>query len=110
MSVSISVIDCFYGKPATGMSVRLDRNVEGAWTEQGRDRTDNYGCIREWSELPLARGTYRLKFDLDDYFSSLGIAPLYPDVTIRFRIPDQDHLCHISLLVTPAAYFTYQQN
>jgi 5-hydroxyisourate hydrolase len=110
MSVSVTVVDCFYGRPVIGMSVRLDRDIDGSWIEQMRNQTGNDGCICEWSNSPLARGLYRLEFDLDGYFTSLGIAPLYPVVTIRFRIPDPNHLCHISLLITPSAYFTYQQN
>jgi 5-hydroxyisourate hydrolase len=92
------------------MSVRLDRDIEGTWIEQLRDQTDGEGRICDWLGLPLDRGAYRLEFDLDAYFSSLGVAPFYPVVTVRFRIPQPSNPCHISLLITPTAYFTCRQN
>jgi 5-hydroxyisourate hydrolase len=108
MSVLVRVINCTYGRPAVGVPVRLERDIDGAWVEQERDLTDDEGCISQLGNAGLARGIYRLEFDLDSYFFSLGIAPFYPAVSIRFRMTDPTRPCDISLLITPSAYFTFQ--
>ena len=110
MSVSVHVFDAMYGRPTIGMNVRLDRDLDGTWIEERRDQTDEGGSISDWVNAPLARGSYQLEFDLDGYFSSLGVMPFYPVVTLRFRVLDPVQSHGISLLITPYAYFTYQQN
>ncbi|HEY3734339.1 MAG TPA: hydroxyisourate hydrolase [Streptosporangiaceae bacterium] len=110
MSVSVRVFDAMYGRPTIGMAVRLDRDLDGSWVEEKRDHTDDDGRIRHWANVPLARGAYQLEFDLDGYFSSLGVMPSYPVVALRFRVLDPGQSHDISLLITPYAYFTYQQN
>lgn len=105
----VSVTDCLNGQPAIGMSVRLYRRVDGTWLERRRDRTGEDGRISGWSDLPRINCAYRLEFDLDEYFSSLGVASLYPGITIDFRITDITYSRFIFLLVTPSSYFTYQR-
>jgi len=109
MSVSVHVIDGVYGRAVIGMSVRLDRYIDGSWIEQLRDKTDDDG-LSGGPSASLERGVYRLELDLDGYFSSLGITPFYPAINIVFRIGDQNYSHRISLLITPSAYTTYQQN
>jgi 5-hydroxyisourate hydrolase len=108
MTVSVRVIDGTYGRPATGVSVRLDRDIEGSWTEQKWDVTDEEGNIAKLCDAQFTRGVYRLEFDLDSYFSSMGVTPFYPVVTMKFRIADPGQNHHISLLITPSAYCTYR--
>jgi 5-hydroxyisourate hydrolase len=108
MSVFVQVIDGTYGRPAAGVAVRLERDVEGVWTEQRRDMTGDDGNIVRLCDGKLTRGTYRLEFDVDSYFSSLGIAPFCPTVAMKFRMSDPAQLHRISLIITPSAYFAYQ--
>ena len=109
MAVLVTVIDGTYGRPATGVSVRLDREIEGSWAEQKWDMTDEEGNIFRLGDAPFPRGVYRLEFDLDSYFSSMGITPFYPVVSVKFRIAEPDQTHHISLLITPSAYCTYRR-
>ncbi|HEV2450675.1 MAG TPA: hydroxyisourate hydrolase [Streptosporangiaceae bacterium] len=110
MGVSVRVFDCMCGKPPIGLSVRLDREFDGAWITEKKDLTDHDGRINDWVDSPLPRGAYKLEFDLDSYFSSLGVMSFYPVVALSFRVFDPNRLLDISLLITPYAYFTYQQN
>jgi 5-hydroxyisourate hydrolase len=110
MSVSVNVINAVYGRPVVGMSARLDSQIDGVWTEQLRIKTDDKGSFSSWPEWSLTRGFYQLELDLDGYFSSLGITPFYPSITICFRITDPTYEHHIFLLITPFSYVTYQQN
>lgn len=108
MSVFVHVINGSYGRPVVGMSARMDRLIDGTWVEQLRDRTDDRGELASLLDRPLARSIYQVEFDLDEYFSGLGITPFHPSVPIRFRIVDPNHENHISLLITPSSYMTYR--
>jgi 5-hydroxyisourate hydrolase-like protein (transthyretin family) len=109
MSVSVQVNDAMHGRPATGISARLHRDVAGIWVEEARATADDGGLVSGWRDSRLPRGVYQLEIDLDGYLASLGTISLYPAIIIRFRILDPDRAQHISVLVTSSAYFTYQQ-
>lgn len=110
MSVLVHIVDGVHGRPVIGMSGRLDSRIDGAWVEQLRVKTDGRGTLSGSPDWPLTRGLYQLELDLDGYFSSLGIIPFYPAITICFRIADPSYVHQISLLITPTAYMTYQQD
>lgn len=109
MSVSVSVVDCVYGRPAIGMAVLLMREVDGVFTEQWRDRTDNDGRISGLHNSPLPRGSYALELDLESYFCTLGFRPLNSAITMRFYMPGEDHHYGLSVLVTPSACITFME-
>jgi 5-hydroxyisourate hydrolase len=106
MSVSVYVVDCTNGCAAADMSVRLYRDLGGAWEEQTRGRTNAAGHL----VMELAdRGTYQIECDLDGYFAGLGATPSYPRVNIIFRVSDAASLHAIPLFITPHAYGTYRK-
>lgn len=109
MSVSVNVVDCVYGRPAVNMAVRLMREVDGVLTEQWRDQTNDDGRIPGLQNSPLARGSYALELDLEDYFCTLGFAPLNSAITMRFRTPGEGRHCQLSVLVTPSACITFME-
>ncbi len=108
MTVVVKAIDGTYGRPAVGISVRLDRDIEGTWTEQQRDTTDEEGDVSRLRDIQFVQGVYRLEFDLDSYFSSMGITPFYPTVSMKIRVADPGQSYYISLVITPSAYYTYR--
>ena len=110
VSLSVQVIYEAYGLAATGVTVRLDRATHGGWTELSRSKTDEDGQIRGWHCEPTSPGTYRLEFGTDAYFSSLGITPFYPTVTVEFRMPDPGYPYRTHLLLTPSSYLVYWQH
>jgi 5-hydroxyisourate hydrolase-like protein (transthyretin family) len=109
MSVSVSVVDCVYGRPAVDMAVRLMREVDGVLTEQWRQRTNDDGRISGLPDSPLARGSYALELDLEGYFCALGFMPLHSAVTMRFRAPGENRHSRLSVLVTPSACMTFME-
>jgi 5-hydroxyisourate hydrolase-like protein (transthyretin family) len=109
MSVSVSVVDGVYGRPAVNVAVCLKREVGGVLTEQWRHRTNDDGHISGLQNSPLTRGSYALEVDLEGYFSTLGFTPLNSAVTIRFRTPGEGRHCRLSLLVTPSACMTFME-
>ncbi|PCI48424.1 MAG: hydroxyisourate hydrolase [Alphaproteobacteria bacterium] len=57
-------------------------------------------------------GTYRLEFDVADYYRAQGLdlpePPFLDIVDIRFGISDADSHYHVPLLVSPYGYSTYR--
>ena len=65
MSVMVRIINCVYGRPAAGVPIRLERDVDGVWVEQEHGVTDDQGCIARLGDDRLHRGFYRLECNLD---------------------------------------------
>jgi 5-hydroxyisourate hydrolase len=101
MSISIQVKDSVYGKPAAGLSVCVSRIVPSERAEPVKEQTDGHGLVLGLPEAMAEIGIYRLKFDLDKYFSSLGIEPSCSAVSIKIRITDASQPRRVSLFITP---------
>lgn len=110
MSMSVRVVDCVYGKPAIGVPIRLNRQVDGVWTEQWRDRTGEDGRVSAGTNMGLASGACSLEFDLDAYFVALGAKSFYPMATINFRLADTGSSYRLALLITPFAYAVFKED
>jgi len=102
MNLSVHVTDGVYGQPATGISIRLaDIPQRTAAKRQGS--TDAEGrAIFAFSEQ--AFGIVRLELDTDAYFSTLGVKPVYPNISIVCRLRQQGRNQQVSLIVTPSTY------
>lgn len=109
VSLSVQVIDGVYGIAAAGIEVRLDHAADGAWTELDHSRTGEYGQVDRWVQEPDKPGTYRLTFGTDPYFAGLGARPVYPAVTVEFRMSDPCCPHRVQLLLTPSSYLAYWQ-
>jgi 5-hydroxyisourate hydrolase len=109
MSVSVSVVDCVYGRPAVGMAIRLIRDADGVLTEQWRDRTDEGGRVTGPPNSPLPHGVYELEIDLEGYFTTLGFVPLNSAITLRFHLPGENHNYGLAVLVTPSSCITFKE-
>jgi 5-hydroxyisourate hydrolase len=108
MKVTVHVVDSALGRPAEGVSARLERQSEGTWTEQARQFTDMGGQAAWEPVSSAARYVYRLELDLDAYFSALGIVPSHPRVIVVFRVLGHADDEHIHVMITPHAQMTYQ--
>jgi len=110
MGVSVSVVDCVYGRPAAGMAVRLIRDADGVLTQQWSDRTDDDGCISAPPGSSLPPGPYELELDLEGYFTSLGFMPLNSAITVRFHLPSGSYHYGLTVLVTPSACIFFKES
>lgn len=114
MGLSTHVLDTMHGSPAAGMGVSL-------FTTQG----DNATLVRRFvlnadcrSDGPLydnnnlRPGTYRLVFEVADYFRARGVdlppPPFLDKVTLDFGIAHADQHYHVPLLVSPWSHSTYR--
>jgi 5-hydroxyisourate hydrolase len=98
VSISTHILDTATGRPAAGVSVRLENAALIA-----EEKTDDDGRIR-W-DFALQRGVYRLVFDTGGY---LGPDAFYPEASVTFRVTDPAGHLHIPLLLGPYSYTTYR--
>lgn len=112
--LSTHVLDTAHGCPAGGMRITLQR-VEAAGAVTLRSdvldadgRTD--GPLLD--AAAMARGRYRLLFEVAAYFRGRGVAlpePAFIDVVqLDFGIADAAGHYHVPLLVSPWSYSTYR--
>jgi 5-hydroxyisourate hydrolase len=110
-TISTHILDIARGAPASGVAVSLStQNTDESWTELSHAWTDTDGRVKPFFlvEEPIERGTYRLTFDTESYFSSLEIECFYPQVTVVFRVGDAAQHYHIPLLLSTYGYSTYR--
>ncbi len=109
MKITVNVVDGLYGRPAEGISVSVDQQVNGKWKRAVSGATDENGQLPELQDAsPLGRGIYHLEFDVDHYYSALGLVPLQVRVSVVVRVPDSVENDHISALITPSAVFIHR--
>ena len=103
------ILDTSLGKPAQGVGISLYKPQGTEWAEMASGKTNTDGRLPGLLEADkiLEPGTYRLVFDTDGYFKSIGTTGLYPSVTIDFKVTDESHY-HIPLLLNPFGYSTYR--
>lgn len=109
--VSTHVLDTTLGKPAVGITVRLERRQpSGNWSVLETGATDQDGRCSQLlpDEAALTTGFYRLVFDTHSYFAEKKVASLYPVVEVTFQVRDGESHFHIPLLLSPNGYTTYR--
>jgi 5-hydroxyisourate hydrolase len=107
VSFSVYVQDCLRGSPAGGVSVGLEKRNAGRWEVFGQSATDDDGLLRDPGPPPDREGVYRLTFDIDGYFVTLGTESVYPVIIVVFRVSDPDKPLYFSVFVTPNSYSCY---
>jgi 5-hydroxyisourate hydrolase len=110
--ITTHVLDLANGRPARGVSVVLEVEVEPSneWKTVGRGATDENGRLvtlaQGWDAVP---GTYRLTFDLWGYHRERGLGrPFFPSATVTFTVHDTAEHYHVPLLISPFGYSTYR--
>lgn len=108
--ITTHILDTARGRPATGVSVRLERRGEGGgYREIGAGKTDADGRLR--TLLPdgaLDVGVYRITFDTGAYFDAQGTVAFYPEASVVFAVSAANEHYHVPLLLNPFGYSTYR--
>ncbi|CAO1406183.1 unnamed protein product [Diamesa serratosioi] len=110
LSLSSHILDTSRGKPAENVEVKLFKLVDNNWIKSSSSgATDKDGRLKEFVKVEQTIiGTYKLRFDVEEYFQRLGVESLYQFIEIVFKISsDSDHY-HIPLLLNPFGYSTYR--
>jgi 5-hydroxyisourate hydrolase len=106
--VTTHVLDTSRGRPAVGVQVVLERDVESGWEPLGRGTTDTDGRVCDLLESAPENGRYRLTFDTGAYFRAVGEAGFYPEVSVTFVVETGAEHYHVPLLLSPFGYSTYR--
>jgi 5-hydroxyisourate hydrolase len=105
-TITTHVLDAVLGKPACGIAIRLEKQVNESWVSIAESVTDGDGRCRDLCPDGGA-GAYRLTFAVGLYFEQQGRASIYPEVVIAFLVNDERHY-HIPLLLSDNSYTTYR--
>lgn len=115
MGLSTHVLDTMHGTPAAGMQVTLYEVKDGTATQVKRFRLNDDGRNPDgplFDNDSLRKGTYRLSFEVADYFRSRGVQlpepPFLDVVHLDFGIAHEDQHYHVPLLVSPWSHSTYR--
>jgi 5-hydroxyisourate hydrolase len=106
VSISTHVLDAVAGRPAVGMTLRLERASGEA---VGGGMTNDDGRCPELTDgLSLDAGSYRMVFDTGAWFARSATPTFYPVVELVFEVTDPAAHCHVPLLLSPFAFSTYR--
>ena len=108
--LSTHVLNTTTGKPASGVSLVLQKQSGHGWDELRNVKTDAKGRVSDLY-IPgeaLQVGTYRLIFETGEYFKTQGVPTFFPRVEVVFAIEKTDEHYHIPLLISPYGYSTYR--
>ena len=104
--ITTHVLDTVLGKPAGGISVRLERQDGEGWSQVAKSATDADGRCRDLLNNASA-GVYRLTFDTGSYLARRGRRSIYHEIPITFTCGDDEHY-HLPLLLSDNSYTTYR--
>ena len=107
-AVTTHVLDAVLGRPAAGISVRLERYAENVVEVVAEARTDDDGRVRDLGPDHVDAGTYRIVFETGAWFQAAGRSTFYPEVTVTFSVTGEQPHFHVPLLLSPYAYSTYR--
>ena len=107
--ITTHILDTSAGKPASGVHIELARHEGEGWTILGTGTTNSDGRADPLDDgITLPTGTYRLRFEIADYFSTRSQECFYPYVEIPFCIAGDGQHYHVPLLLNPFGYSTYR--
>lgn len=108
------ILDTAHGRPAANVAIRLFAVQAGGarLLREAESNADGRCDAPLLAPDAMAKGLYRLEFDVGRYFRGLGVAlpePAFLEcVTICFGISDEKAHYHVPLLVSPFGYSTYR--
>ena len=108
--ITTHVLDISKGSPAENVPIQLESWINSEWQLLGRGSTNADGRLTNLLEPgSLAKGNYRISFDVEKYFISQNIQSFfYPVVRIEFEILNPEQHYHVPLLLSPFGYSTYR--
>lgn len=106
--ITTHVLDSVSGRPARGLTVRLERIEPGPAAILAEDTTGADGRAGAGLPAGVPPGRYRLVFATGAWFEAAGRTTLFPEVAVAFEVGSDDGHCHLPLLLAPFAYSTYR--
>ena len=106
--ITTHVLDTSAGRPASGMTVRLERADATPEAPLASATTDRDGRVADWLPDGIAPGRYRLVFETGAWFRAAGRETLYGEVAVDFEVRGGVPHHHLPLLLAPFGYSTYR--
>ncbi len=106
--ISTHILDTTKGKPARGVTVSLELFDNASWRRVAEGVTNEDGRIKPLLDVIPKEGTYRLHFEVAEYFKQQGVDAFFPQVTITFQVKSAKEHFHVPLLLNPFGYSTYR--
>jgi 5-hydroxyisourate hydrolase len=125
-AITTHVLDAVLGKPAAGISIRLETHQSLGWSEvsKGDEKADRENDLAgEWATISTsttdadgrcrdlaqdaAQGLYRLTFFTGSYLRDKDRSTIYPEISITFVCDGEEHY-HLPLLLSDNSYTTYR--
>lgn len=103
-NVIAEALESLHGRSAVGLHARLEALLGNEWVLLAERRTDANGRVEEWGGVGGHQGLYRIVFDIDRYFTGLGMTPGYPEVTTTFRASDERLGHRVNVTFSPHHY------
>ncbi len=104
--ITTHILDTCKGKPAEGVTVRLQRQDGTQWKEISTATTNADGrCTFECDQIT---GTYQLAFEVEPYLKVNSSDYFLQTVPVIFLIKDTTRKYHVPLLLNPFGYSTYR--
>lgn len=88
LSLSTHILDISKGSPAAGIKIKLFKYENENWLEtREHAETDGDGRVKSFRRIgESVFGTYKLKFEISEYFNQLGSDTLYPFIEVKFLL------------------------
>ncbi|MEK6578386.1 MAG: hydroxyisourate hydrolase [Bdellovibrionota bacterium] len=104
--ISTHILDTSLGHPAQGVAVQLEKRSGDQWKliEMGLTNSDG----RILFQCPSEAATYRLTFQVEEYFKKNKSGSFFTVIPVLFQITDPTRKYHIPLLLNPYGYSTYR--
>ncbi len=104
--ISTHVLDTSLGNPAGNVNVQLQKLNGTNWDDVDSGKTDTDGRFAfKCEKVP---GTYRLVFEIGDYFKKHSREHFFLQAPVIFMIENTDRKYHVPLLLNPFGYSTYR--
>ncbi|WP_238395748.1 hydroxyisourate hydrolase [Pontibacter pudoricolor] len=110
--LSSHILDVSQGKPATGVTIRLEKYNEQTkkWAYVDEKVTDKNGRISDFLNSKKSNtGIYKLTYFTSDYFKKSNTESFYPFIEVVFQIKDNSHY-HVPITLSAYGYSTYRGN
>lgn len=107
--LSVHVLNEQTGKPAAGVTVRLEQQQGSGWKSLAQDVTDEQGRIKAlMPDAVKQTGTYRVVFATGEYFLAHQQESFFPEIPVVFTISSTQEHYHVPLLLSQYGYSTYR--
>jgi len=104
--ISTHILDLSTGQPAANVNVALESQTGTEWKVLAKTTTNSDGRI-QFDNPPVA-GTYRLNFNIEEYYKKQNITAFFIVAPVTFKITDTQRKYHIPLLLNQFGYSTYR--